>query len=48
MELMSWYTLQRDRGWADIVRTKLADSWEDDVARCNLQLVKEGVMLKLI
>jgi hypothetical protein len=48
MELMSWYTLQRDRGWAGFVHTKLANGWEDDVARCNLQLVKGGVMLKLI
>jgi hypothetical protein len=48
MELMSWYTLQRDRGWADIVHTKLADGWEDDVAMGDLQLVKGRVMLKLI
>jgi hypothetical protein len=48
MELMFWYTLQRDRGWADIVRTKLADNWEEDVTGCDLQLVKGRVMLKLI
>jgi hypothetical protein len=48
MELMYWYTLQKDRGWADNVRTKLANGWEDDVARCNLQIVKGRVMLKLI
>jgi hypothetical protein len=48
MELMSWYTLQRDRGWADIVRTKWANGWEDDVARCDLQLVKGRVMLESI
>jgi hypothetical protein len=48
MELMSWYTLQRDRVWADMIHTKLANGWEDDVARCDLQLVKGRVMLKLI
>jgi hypothetical protein len=40
--------IAKNRGWADIVRIKLANGWEDDVARCDLQLVEERVMLKLI
>jgi hypothetical protein len=40
--------IAKNRSWADIVRTKLADSWEDDVTGCNLQLVKGRVMLKSI
>jgi hypothetical protein len=38
----------KNRGWADIVRTKLANGWEDDVARSDLQLVKGRVILKSV